>query len=331
MKRPHDGEGPAPHGAPPKKRKVLHQLHYTQPVQHIVDPIAAEFGFGDSKDFYDQQLRRAIAIQCRTLGFESARPDALEEFRGLVDSYMTKFLANVRMSMTSARRTETVAHDWIYALANAGLHGSAALEPHFDTGEIPPSILQPQFEPPAPPEPQPISTDALLGPELSGRTDKEARAYIPKHFPPFPSKNTYKATPVFTKRENDPRKIREKATEEGILAEQSLRKLMAAQKAGIQKQTAGKRKRSKRMKESDRLWQEAMTDLLKEEKEHEKSEARQRAREEEAEAEADDEGWNAPLVERQLRQPIVDRNVNLEEGVHVNYDQRSWRKSARGV
>lgn len=137
---------------------------------------------------------------------------------------------------------------------------------------------------------------------------------------------------MFTDRENDPRKIREKATEEGISAEQSLRKLMAAQKAGIQKQTAGKRKRSKRMKESDRLWQEAMTDLLNEEKEHEKVEARQRAREEEAEMEADDDtDWNAPLVERQIRQPIVDRNVNLEEGVHVNYDQRSWRKSARGA
>ena len=244
---------------------------------------------------------------------------------------MTKFLANVRMSMTSARRTETVAHDWIYALTTAGLRGSGALEQHFDTGEIPPSLLLPQFEPPAPPEPQPISTDALLGPELSGKTDKEARAYIPNHFPPFPSKNTYKATPVFTDRENDPRKIREKATEEGILAEQSLRKLMAAQKAGIQKQTAGKRKRSKRMKESDRLWQEAMMDLLNEEKEHEKNEAQQRAREEEAEMEADDDNWNAPLVERQFRQPIVDRNVNLEEGVHVNYDQRFWRKSARGA
>lgn len=246
---------------------------------------------------------------------------------------MTKFLTNVRMSMSSARRTETVAHDWIYALANAGLHGSGVLEPHLDTGDIPPSLLQPQFDPPAPQEPQPISTDALLGPELSGKTDKEARAYIPKHFPPFPSKNTYKATPVFTKRENDPRKIREKATEEGILAEQSLRKLMAAQKAGIQKQTAGKRKRSSRMKESDKLWQDAMTDLLAEEQDRAEKEARQREREENSDVEdnADEDAWNA---NSQNHQPIVvhvERNVNLEEGVHVNYDQRFWRKSARGA
>ena len=86
MKLPHDGQSLPHQGVPSKKRKVLHHLHHTQPVQHIVDPISAEFGFGDSKDFYDQQLRRAIAIQCKALGFESARADALEEFRGLVDS-----------------------------------------------------------------------------------------------------------------------------------------------------------------------------------------------------------------------------------------------------
>lgn len=238
---------------------------------------------------------------------------------------MMKMLSQVRKSMTSSRRTETVAHDWIYALSTTGLRGSGPLEQHFDTGEVPPSLLLPQFDPPQPPDAPPVSTESLLGPDLSGRADKEARAYIPKHFPPFPSKNTYTATPVFTKRENDPRKIREKATEEGILAEQTLRTLMAAQKAGIQKQSAGKRKRSRRMKESDKLWQEAMTDLLAEEKEREKAQAQRQARLEDD----DDFDLDAPPEVAAL-QPIVERNVNLEEGVHVNYDQKFWRKSARG-
>lgn len=328
MKRAHAAESvPTYREAHPKKRKVLHQLHHTQPVQYIIDPISAELdGFNDSKDFFDQQLRRAIAIQCRSMGFEGARPDALERFRGLVDSYMTNFLAQVRKSMTSSRRTHTVSHDWVYALTTAGLRGSAVLDPHFDTGEIPPILLQPHFDPPVPLEAPPPETESLLGQELSGRADKDTRPYIPKHFPAFPSKHTYKATPVFTNRENDPRKIREKATEEGILAEQSLRKLMAAQKAGIQKQNAGKRKRSKRMKESDKLWQDAMTDLLVEEKERDEQDEQRQARLEDE----DDEGWDAPLEPR-IRQPMVDRNASLEEGVHVNYEQRFWRKSASGV
>jgi transcription initiation factor TFIID subunit 8 len=87
MKRPHAADAQS-HGPPDaKKRKVLHQLRHTQPVQHIADPISTDFGdFGDSKDFFNQQLSRAIAIQCKTIGFDSARPDALEGFRELVDS-----------------------------------------------------------------------------------------------------------------------------------------------------------------------------------------------------------------------------------------------------
>ena len=96
MKRAHAADIVPIYGEPhAKKRKVLHRLQHTQPVQHIVDPISAELdGFGNNKDFFDQQLRRAIAIQCRGVGFESARPDALEEFRGLVDSCMPSLFAS---------------------------------------------------------------------------------------------------------------------------------------------------------------------------------------------------------------------------------------------
>jgi transcription initiation factor TFIID subunit 8 len=96
MKRAHPADAVPTYGRPhPKKQRlVAHQLHHTQPVQHIADPISTEIGdFGDNKDFFDQQLRRAIAIQCRTMGFESARPEALEKFRGLVDSCMASLAA----------------------------------------------------------------------------------------------------------------------------------------------------------------------------------------------------------------------------------------------
>ena len=90
----YDADSVLTYGEPhPKKRRVEHRLHYTQPVQHIVDPLSAEIdGFGDSREFFDQQLRRAIAIQCKGMGFESARPEALEHFRGLVDSCMASLV-----------------------------------------------------------------------------------------------------------------------------------------------------------------------------------------------------------------------------------------------
>lgn len=238
---------------------------------------------------------------------------------------MQNFTTQVRKSMMSARRTETVAFDWIYALTSCGLRGSGELEEHLDTGEVPTTLLQPDFPPPETAEPPPPDLEGLLGSELSGKAEKESKAYIPKHFPPFPSKHTYKATPVFTERENDPRKIREKATEEGILAEQSLRKLMAAQKAGLQSNKAGKRRKSKRMKENDKLWKAAMEDVLAEEADRaQKEQERQRA---EDAMEDDDE--QAPLALRK-DDKLEEKKAKLEEGVHVNYDQKFYRRSARG-
>lgn len=230
---------------------------------------------------------------------------------------MMNLLGDVRKSMTSARRTEPVPHDWVYALARDGFTGSSSLEQHLDTGEVPPSLLQPTLFSSVPEHDPVAEIDEIIGPDLSGRPDKESRTYIPKHFPPFPPKHTYVATPVFTQRETDPRKIREKATDEGIEAEKSLRKLMAKQKEGLQKQKAGKRKRSQRMKESDKLWQEAMEDVLKDEAE---ADEKARLRQE------DEDEWEGVAL-----QPRSERKVNLEEGVHVNYDRKFWRKSARGV
>ena len=89
MKRAYAPEAVPTYGEPhPKKRKVVHQLHHTQPVQHIVEPIAGGFGAQDDPEFFDTQLRRAIAIQCKCIGFDSANASAVEKFRGLVDDCM---------------------------------------------------------------------------------------------------------------------------------------------------------------------------------------------------------------------------------------------------
>jgi transcription initiation factor TFIID subunit 8 len=238
---------------------------------------------------------------------------------------MTNFLDQVRKSMSVSRRTETVPQDWIYALTSNGITGSSTLEAHLDTGEMPPSLLQPHFSPPDPSEPPPPDLEALLG-TLSGKAEKESKKYIPSHFPPFPSQHTYKSTPVFAEREDDPRKIREKASKEGIEAEKSLRKLMAAQKLGLQNRKGGKRKRSKRMKKSDELWKAAMEDCLKDEADREEKERQQRAS-----RRADDMAEYEDIEPEDLSQPALPkRKVNLEEGVHVNYGRKYWRKSARG-
>ena len=76
----------------------------------------------------------------------------------------------------------------------------------------------------------------LLGIELDGSNDR--RSYIPEHLPPFPSKHTYLATPVFTERPSEPRVIREIATQEAVFAENALRKILAAGAIGNKKKAS---------------------------------------------------------------------------------------------
>lgn len=70
-----------------KKQRVIHKLRHTQPTERIVEPVGAEFDpTGESKEFFDAQLKRAIAIQCKGIGFDSARPEALERVRAMADA-----------------------------------------------------------------------------------------------------------------------------------------------------------------------------------------------------------------------------------------------------
>ncbi|KAF2635740.1 hypothetical protein P280DRAFT_411180 [Massarina eburnea CBS 473.64] len=333
MKRTRTDEAAPPHGVPNlKKRKVIRGLRHTQPTQHIVEPVGGGFGAQGDKGFFDQNLKRAIAIQLNGAGFASATADAMESMRGMVEDYMQDFLGKVRKSMCSSRRTETTPHDWIYALKAVGIAGSSSLENQLDTGNIPPHVLQPQFAPPERDESPPPNLEGLLGPELSGKMDKESRNYIPKHFPPFPSKHTYTATPVFAQRESDPRRIREKAAADGIRAEESLRKLMAAQKEGLQNRKGGKRKQSERLKKSNAMWRAAMEASMKEDEEREAKEKEQRKEYLDRHLGIGEEDFlEDPLPHESASQSQYKREINLDEPVQVNYDRKFWRKNARGI
>ena len=180
---------------------------------------------------------------------------------------MSNFTDQIRKSMSSARRTTMLPHDYIYALDSVGLSGSGVLEPHLNTGDIPPTLLQPSFAPPEAADPMPPDLEGMLGPELSGRADKEARKYIPEHFPAFPPKHTYKATPVYAQREANPHAIREKAAKEGIEAEKSLRKLMEKKKEGerVRRAARAQPKRSRTAVNREVLWKTALKEALEDE------------------------------------------------------------------
>ena len=102
---------------------------------------------------------------------------------------------------------------------------------------------------------------------MNSAPTEHAKVYVPRHFPDFPSKHTYKATAEFPVRESDPRKVREKATEEGRLGEEALRRLVsAASDHPAQKSQQDQGAQSMRARRHQ-MWMEPMKAVTEEESE----------------------------------------------------------------
>jgi hypothetical protein len=170
-------------------------------------------------------------------------------------------LSNVSISMISSRRAQPIPLDFAFALQKQKLSLSS-LEPHLQS-LIPPSISQRPLPTPPPEEPPDPPLSPVLGPALNGALDKQKTPYIPTHFPSFPSKHTYKATPEFTERERDPRKVRECATEEGRLGEEALRRLLGAASSGGHGTSCSSGIRSRERKQRDKMWEQTVEALIK--------------------------------------------------------------------
>lgn len=209
-------------GRPHKKR---HTLRHTQ-----LKPRHTEAASQDLPST-QTQLDRSISAMLATAGYDAARPEALEMFRSHTEEYMQRFAHHVRSSMHAARRTKPTAPDFSMALSLTPNTSSASLLNPQLSLPIPESISCPAIAAPYPLEPE-VDLSHLLAPPL---TSPRRPSYVPAHFPALPAKHTYKATAVPFERESDARKMREKMTQEGMMAEQALRKLAAAAKAGAMK------------------------------------------------------------------------------------------------
>lgn len=168
---------------------------------------------------------------------------------------MAHYLADVRQSMLSCRRTQAIPQDFLQSLHTHQLSLRSLLV-HLDP---PVSPSRTQF---------PLQTDTaqdsdeqhlrFLGPLLNADPNEKLRTYVPRHFPELPSKHTYKATPQYPEHEQDPRKIREKAREEGRLGEEALRRLVSAGAGKSAQDSRHGRKAQSARAARDQLWMETM-------------------------------------------------------------------------
>lgn len=291
--------------APAKKRRIHHALHHVQQRPSNTEPAPQEPIFAQG------QLLRSISAALVVAGFSSVKPTALEMLRSHTEEYMLRLLRYVKVSMQGARRTSPTACDFSMALSLMPNASQASLlKPQIDL-HIPDEISCPVIEEPLASIPQ--APD--FAPLLQSLIPKDPPSYIPRHFPKLPPAHAWKQTPVFPEREQDTRKMREKATQEGLMAEQSLRKLAAAAKTGALRAEKRRstvlsgpgRMRSGRAPKAESL-QDVFTEVLKDIGEFDGNE---------------DINMEEPDV---AKEEGVD--VGMPEGVVVNYDMAHWRHGA---
>lgn len=215
--------------------------------------------------------------------------------------------------MAACRRTQPIPQDFEHALRRSFIDTDDLLHVKSLGGCAPVPTLLPS----PPPEVNDLFGEFLgmpvLDSHLSGEDDKIRSTYIPSHFPQFPSKHTYRYTPVFTEREDDPRKVRERATEEGRHGEEALRKLARA--AFKDTHTGALSKGEKR------LWgrkNESMESMFEKTVRGLAKKTRKPA--------ADGQGMDIDSGDAQKQSKAV--LANIEMAPIVNCERNLWRKSA---
>ncbi|WPH01247.1 Hypothetical protein R9X50_00408400 [Acrodontium crateriforme] len=298
-KRPHTADA----NEPSKKQRVHRAVKHVQRMPAHVEPAPQDPIFAQG------QLLRSISAALAVAGFDSVKPTALEMLRSHTEEYMLKLLSYVRVSMMTSRRTTPTAQDFSIALAQIPNAQTASLLKPQLKFSIPEDVACPSISEPEPPMPAAPDFTRLLAPLM----DDQPPNYIPKHFPRLPPKHAWLQTPVFAERETDARKMREKATQEGMMAEQALRKLAAAAKSGALK--AEKRRtnalsgpgkaRGRKARQVEKA-EDIFSDVLKE------------------------VGGSEDVEEANMLNPAetVDSGVDpgMPEGVVVNYDMGHWRR-----
>jgi len=214
--------------------------------------------------------------------------------------------------MLSCRRIQAIPQDFLYALSTQQLTLRSLL-PHLDP-LIPPNKSQP-----------PLTAQLVLEHETQERahilttllTDSPPRGslvpQVPQHFPRLPGKHTYQFEETYTSRETDPRKVRERATEEGRLGEGALRKLVSVHVVELPTTSSRPRNRKLPVREQGRaLWKATMEAVLKAEIE-------------------DSAGRVTELEPDDMELDIADSGYNAASsyfGSTVNAERRYWRKGS---
>lgn len=169
---------------------------------------------------------------------------------------LESLVTEIKRFATAARRDHPIPVDFEATLRRFNL-SVTSLKPHIRHA-LSGSELVPTFIDLPSMGRETIAVLPLLGEELSGKADRDAKPYIPASFPEFPSRHTYRFTPQDDTFSRDPKKTREEAAKVAQQGEDALRRLVRASKLRKQKEVKSLVEQDTHGKERFRLWEATM-------------------------------------------------------------------------
>lgn len=175
----------------------------------------------------------------------------------------TGFVEHLKHTANAARRENPTPADFETILQRYNVPTSS-LKPHLKN-PVPKEKLVPKFYNPFTEHLKAIESSSkpsmFLGPELDGNAEKESKPWIPTSFPPFPSKHSYKFTPVEAPMRDLKRK-RAEAAAEARKGEEALRRIDRAAKISRQKELKELANRNPLSKQRHQALEEVMKEFL---------------------------------------------------------------------
>lgn len=173
---------------------------------------------------------------------------------------MDGFIHQLKRVAHGARRSDPIATDYEATLRYHNLPLSS-LKPHLKN-PVSKQLLEPNFFDPIIENTTYLqSTPPVLGDELDGKYEKEERPWIPKHFPSFPSKHTYRYTPAELPAKDTPKK-RAEALADARKAEMALRRINRAARITRQKELKERAQRDILAKQRHDAWEGLIQSVL---------------------------------------------------------------------
>ncbi|KAG0363134.1 hypothetical protein BGZ54_008299 [Gamsiella multidivaricata] len=189
--------------------------------------------------------KKLVSVLALDAGFEGITASALESLTRAFESYTQQMYSIAHSFADLAGRTRPDLHDLQQAFDDMNVRPtSLASYIRAASNSKTPLLRGPLQETVPKPQKKKEKKTVFLDSDIEDNSDSDdeepmatstpgtritARTVVPDHLPPFPSKHSYKQTPVFVKRPTDPQKIRELNTEQSRLVESNLKRLMAAE------------------------------------------------------------------------------------------------------